>query len=75
MVRNNRHALRDMYGSQPMLTAGIAATIAAGVIGFAVNDTGIWVLGMTLAYVVPMGVLVATGRAQIGSLDGRTRIQ
>jgi hypothetical protein len=75
VLRTNRHALRDMHRSLPMLTAGMAGTLAAGVIGFAVNDTGIWVLGMTLAYVVPMGVLVAVGRAQIGSLDGRTLVQ
>jgi hypothetical protein len=41
-----------------MVCAGVAGTLVAGVLGFAVNDTGIWVLGMMLAYAVPFFVLL-----------------
>jgi hypothetical protein len=62
--------LPDVRRSHPMLTAGLAGTLVAGVVGFAVNDTGIWVIGMVLAYAVPVGVLLS-----IGSTNGRTRVQ
>jgi hypothetical protein len=63
-------ALRDLIARRRMAAAGIAGTLVAGIVGFAVNDTGIWVLGMALAYAVPAVVLLS-----LGSTDGRVVLQ
>ena len=75
-------ALSSLRRTRPMLSAALGGTLVAGVIGFVVNDTGIWVLGMALAYVVPstvLSVVDGTGPRTDGPPivlgDGRTRLQ
>jgi hypothetical protein len=55
-----------VFERSPMLRAGLAGTLACGVIGTLVNDSGIAVLSMTLALAVPL--VLATG---IGMVRGR----
>ena len=79
LLRRNPHLVHDLLATRPMVAAGLAGTLVAGVVGFAVNDTGIWVLGMTLAFVVPVAVLAAPALASPGSLgsteDGIADVQ
>jgi hypothetical protein len=63
-------AFAEMRRVHPMLAAAVAGTLAAGVVGFAVNDTGIWVFGMAAAYAAPVAVLLG-----IVSTGGRACVQ
>jgi hypothetical protein len=55
-----------VFERSPMLRAGLAGTLACGVIGTLVNDSGLAVLSMALALAVPL--VLATG---IGMVRGR----
>lgn len=54
-----RGVLRDVLPGRPLLRAGLWGTVVAGVLGFAVNDSGISIPALALAFVVPFLVLVA----------------
>ena len=55
-------ALRDRV---PALSAGLSAALLLGVLGFAVNDSGIAIPSMVLAFFVPYALIV-----RLYSLDG-----
>ncbi len=54
-----RGVLRDVLPGRPLLRAGLWGTLVAGVLGFAVNDSGISIPALALAFTVPFVVLVA----------------
>lgn len=54
-----RGVLRDVLPSRPLLRAGLWGTLVAGALGFAVNDSGISIPALALAFTVPFLVLVA----------------
>ncbi len=54
-----RGVLRDVLPKRPLLRAGLWGTLVAGVLGFAVNDSGISIPALALAFTVPFLVLVA----------------
>lgn len=45
---------RRMYAAEPLLRAGIAACLVTAVVGMAVNDSGVIVLGICYAVAVPL---------------------
>ncbi|HVE90958.1 MAG TPA: hypothetical protein VNE62_01470 [Actinomycetota bacterium] len=51
--------LRDVLPRHPVLRAGLIGAMAAGVGGYAVNDSGIAIPAMVLGHVVPLLVLLA----------------
>lgn len=53
-----RGILRDVIPQHPVLRAGLAGALVAGVAGFAVNDSGIAIPAMVLGHVVPLLVLM-----------------
>lgn len=54
-----RGVLRQVLPQRPLLRAGLWGTLVAGVLGFAVNDSGISIPALALAFTVPFLVLVA----------------
>ncbi len=54
-----RGILREVLAQRPMLRAGLWGTLVAGALGFAVNDSGISIPALALAFVVPYFVLLA----------------
>lgn len=54
-----RGILRTVLARRPMLRAGLWGTLVAGALGFAVNDSGISIPALALAFVVPYFVLLA----------------
>jgi hypothetical protein len=54
-----RGVLRDVLPQRRLLRAGLWGTLVAGVLGFAVNDSGISIPALALAFTVPFLVLVA----------------
>jgi hypothetical protein len=54
-----RGVLRDVLPKRPLLRAGLWGTLVAGALGFAVNDSGISIPALALAFTVPFLVLVA----------------
>lgn len=54
-----RGVLREVLPGRPLLRAGLWGTLVAGVLGFAVNDSGISIPALALAFTVPFLVLVA----------------
>lgn len=54
-----RGVLREVLPHRPLLRAGLWGTLVAGVLGFAVNDSGISIPALALAFTVPFLVLVA----------------
>jgi hypothetical protein len=54
-----RGILRDVLPRRPLLRAGLWGTLVAGVLGFAVNDSGISIPALALAFTVPFLVLIA----------------
>jgi hypothetical protein len=54
-----RGVLREVLPHRPLLRAGLWGTLVAGVLGFAVNDSGISIPALALAFAVPFLVLVA----------------
>jgi hypothetical protein len=54
-----RGVLRDVLSNRPLLRAGLWGTLAAGVLGFAVNDSGISIPAVALAFTVGFLVLIA----------------
>ena len=54
-----RGILRVVLARRPMLRAGLWGTLVAGALGFAVNDSGISIPALALAFVVPYFVLLA----------------
>lgn len=54
-----RGVLRSVLPRHPVLTAGLAGALVAGVVGFAVNDSGIAITVTALATVAPFLVLMA----------------
>lgn len=51
--------LRQVLPKHPVLRAGLFGALVAGVLGFAVNDSGIAIPAMVLAHVAPLMVLMA----------------
>jgi hypothetical protein len=56
------NALALTLRTRRLACAGLAGALVAGALGFAVNDTGIWVAGMMLAHAVPFFVLLVMDR-------------
>lgn len=54
-----RGILREVLPGRPLLRAGLWGTLVAGVLGFAVNDSGISIPALALAFTVPFLVLMA----------------
>jgi hypothetical protein len=54
-----RGILRTVLARRPILRAGLWGTLVAGALGFAVNDSGISIPALALAFVVPYFVLLA----------------
>ncbi|MGH2759983.1 MAG: hypothetical protein ACRDKJ_10540, partial [Actinomycetota bacterium] len=54
-----RGVLRDVLPERRLLRAGLWGALVAGVLGFAVNDSGISIPALALAFAVPFLVLVA----------------
>jgi hypothetical protein len=54
-----RGVLRDVLPGRPLLRAGLWGTLVAGGLGFAVNDSGISIPALALAFTIPFLVLVA----------------
>jgi hypothetical protein len=54
-----RGVLRDVLPQRRLLRAGLWGTLVAGILGFAVNDSGISIPALALAFTVPFLVLVA----------------
>jgi hypothetical protein len=54
-----RGVLRDVLPGRPLLRAGLWGTVVAGALGFALNDSGISIPALALAFIVPFLVLVA----------------
>jgi hypothetical protein len=59
LLHRPRGVLRDVLPSRPLLRAGLWGTLVAGVLGFAVNDSGISIPALALAFTVPFLVLMA----------------
>lgn len=59
-----RGVLRDVLPARPMLRAGLWGTLVAGALGFAVNDSGISIPALALAFAVPYLVLIAVDTVQ-----------
>lgn len=59
LLHRPRGVLRDVLPHRPLLRAGLWGTVVAGVLGFAVNDSGISIPALALAFAVPFLVLVA----------------
>jgi drug/metabolite transporter (DMT)-like permease len=62
-----RGILRDVLPQRPLLRAGLWGTLLTGVLGFAVNDSGISISALALAFTVPFLVLIA-----VDTVDPRT---
>ncbi len=54
-----RGVLREVLSRRPLLRSGLWGTLVAGALGFAVNDSGISIPALALAFVVPYFVLLA----------------
>ncbi|HYZ92797.1 MAG TPA: hypothetical protein VFA34_10460 [Actinomycetota bacterium] len=54
-----RGVLRDVLPGRPLLRAGLWGTLVAGGLGFAVNDSGISIPALALAFTIPYLVLLA----------------
>ncbi len=63
-----RGILRDVLPQRPLLRAGLWGTLLTGVLGFAVNDSGISISALALAFTVPFLVLIA-----VDTVDPRKR--
>lgn len=58
LLHRPRGVLRSVIPQHPMLRAGLWGCLAGGVVGFAVNDSGIAVPAMIVAHAVPLLVLI-----------------
>jgi hypothetical protein len=63
-----RGILRDVLPGRPLLRAGLWGTLITGILGFAVNDSGVSIPALALAFTVPFLVLVA-----VDTVDPRKR--
>lgn len=54
-----RGILREVLPQRPLLRAGLWGTLVTAVLGFAVNDSGISISALALAFTVPFLVLIA----------------
>jgi hypothetical protein len=54
-----RGILREVLPGRPLLRAGLWGTLVAGALGFAVNDSGVSIPALALAFTIPFLVLVA----------------
>jgi hypothetical protein len=63
-----RGILREVLLVRPLLRAGLWGTLVTGALGFAVNDSGISIPALALAFTVPFLVLVA-----VDTVDPRKR--
>jgi hypothetical protein len=54
-----RGVLTEALPKRPLLRAGVWGTLVAGAVGFAVNDSGISIPALTMAFIVPSLVLMA----------------
>lgn len=73
LLRRPRGPLRDVLLTHRVFRAGLAALMIAGVLGFAVNDSGVAVPALLLAQAVPVFVLLALDHVRMRSgfeLDG-----
>jgi hypothetical protein len=52
-------AIRSIFERHRLVGAGLVGALVVGGLGLVFKDTGIWVLGMSLAIVVPFTVLLA----------------
>lgn len=59
LLARPRGVVGDVLGGHRVLRAGLWGTLVAGVVGFAVNDSGISIPALALAHVVPFLVLFA----------------
>ena len=73
LLRRPRGPLRDVLLTHRVFRAGLAGLMVAGVLGFAVNDSGVAVPALLLAQAVPVFVLLALDHVRSSSgfeLDG-----
>jgi hypothetical protein len=54
-----RGVLRDVLSRRPLLRAGLWGTLVAGVLGALVNDSGVSIAAVALAFTVPYLALIA----------------
>ncbi|HVL80059.1 MAG TPA: hypothetical protein VM840_00525 [Actinomycetota bacterium] len=58
LVYKPRGVLRDVIPRHPVLRAGLWGTVVVGVVGFALNDSGVVLPGVAIAHAAPLLVLM-----------------